>query len=53
MAVLDNLAVWDVETDGGWKEMARLGLNLLILYAQIPDVEVKDNRKKICYSTGK
>ena len=40
MSLMDNLAVWDVESDGGWKEMARLGLNLLILYGQFPDVEV-------------
>ena len=40
MTLLDNLAVWEVESDGGWKEMARLGLNLLIQYAQLPDLEV-------------
>ncbi|XP_076087925.1 neurobeachin-like protein 1 isoform X3 [Mytilus galloprovincialis] len=40
MSLMDNLAVWDVESDGGWKEMARLGLNLLILYGQFPDVEL-------------
>lgn len=40
MALLDNLAVWDVESDGGWKEMARLGLCLLIQYASQPDLEV-------------
>ena len=40
MILLDNLAVWEVESDGGWKEMARLGLNLLIQYAQLPDLEV-------------
>lgn len=41
MALLDNLSVWDVESDGGWKEMARLGLCLLIQYASQPDLEVK------------
>ncbi|XP_061165431.1 neurobeachin-like protein 1 isoform X2 [Saccostrea echinata] len=40
MALLDNLAVWDVESDGGWKEMARLGLCLLIQYASQPDLEL-------------
>lgn len=40
MALLDNLSVWDVESDGGWKEMARLGLCLLIQYASQPDLEV-------------
>ena len=41
MALLDNLAVWDVESDGGWKEMARLGLCLLIQYASQPDLQVR------------
>ena len=41
MTLLDNLAVWEVESDGGWKEMARLGLSLLIQYAQLPDLEVQ------------
>lgn len=40
MALLDNLSVWDVESDGGWKEMARLGLCLLIQYASQPDLEL-------------
>ncbi|XP_078323505.1 neurobeachin-like protein 1 isoform X4 [Crassostrea virginica] len=40
MALLDNLAVWDVESDGGWKEMARLGLCLLIQYASQPDLQL-------------
>ena len=40
MALLDNLAVWDVESDGGWKEMAHLGLSLLIMYGTLQDVEV-------------
>ncbi|KAK3083537.1 hypothetical protein FSP39_025014, partial [Pinctada imbricata] len=40
MGLLDNLAVWDVESDGGWKEMARLGLSLLIHYASQSDIEL-------------
>ncbi|XP_069107826.1 neurobeachin-like protein 1 isoform X1 [Argopecten irradians] len=40
MTLLDILSVWDVESDGGWKEMARLGLNLLILFAKHPNLEL-------------
>lgn len=59
MALLDNLSVWDVESDGGWKEMARLGLCLLIQYASQPDLEVKHlshhliNRVHCVYTSSK
>lgn len=41
MVLLDNLLVWDVELDGGWKEMARLGFCLFIQYVSQFDLEVK------------
>lgn len=41
MVLLDNLLVWDVELDGGWKEMVRLGFCLFIQYVSQFDLEVK------------
>ena len=41
MTLLDMLCVWDVESDGGWKDMARLGLDLLVLFAKHENLEVR------------
>ena len=40
MCLLDTLAVWDVQSGGGWQEMVHLGLSILLMFAKHETLDV-------------
>ena len=43
MCLLDCLAVWDVQSGGGWQEMVHLGLSILLAFANHETLDVSYN----------